>query len=389
MHSGRIVFAQLMDFLPRQEFHACVQRHRGHWHMKRFSCLDQFLCMAFAQLAGRTSLRDIEACLRAMGPKLYHAGFRARVARATLASANERRDARIWADFARCVIAHARRLYADEDFGVELNHAAYVLDATLIRLCLSLFPWARYRKRVGAIKMHALMDLKGSIPCVIRVTHGKGSDVAMLDTLLIEPGAFYVMDRGYVDFRRLYRLTESAAFFVVRAKSNFKYARRSYRRVDKSFGLRSDQDVVLRDPNTAPKYPAPLRRITYTDVETRQRFVFLTNHFELAPLTIADLYHARWRVEIFFKWIKQNLRIKAFFGTSHNAVTTQLWIAITVYVLIAIVKKELNIDRKLSEILQILSISLFHQTSLHTMLATTIPPNPKNQRHNQLQLFDF
>ena len=389
MRQGRIVFAQLMDFLPRSEFNACVRRYRGNWRVRRFSCFDQFLCMAFAQLTGRESLRDIEACLRAMEPKLYHAGFRGRVARNTLAKANETREARIYADFAHRVICHAQRLYANESFGVELDHAAYVLDSTLIRVCLSLFPWARYRKRVGAIKMHALMDLRGPIPYVIRVTHGKVSDASMLDMLAVEPGAFYIMDRAYVDFGRLYRVNETGAFFVVRAKSNFKYARRAYRHVNKITGLRSDQTVVLKNPSTSRKYPAPLRRITYIDAQTGQRFVFLTNHFTLLPLIIADLYHARWQVEIFFKWIKQHLRIKAFLGTSFNAVTTQLWIAITVYVLVAIVKKELQIDRTLAEILQILSITLFEKVAMRQVLTQTSLQIPKPDFPNQLQLFDF
>ena len=389
MHSGRIVFAQLLDFLPRFEFNKCVRRYRGNRRVRKFSCFDQFLSMTFAQLTGRESLRDIETCLRAMQTKLYHAGFRGRVSRNTLAKANEKRDARIYADFAQVLIRTARRLYAGDDFGVELDNVAYVLDSTLIKLCLSLFPWAHYRKRKGAIKMHTLMDLRGSIPCVIRITHGKASDVSILDTLPIEPGAFYIMDRGYVDFGRLRRINENGAFFVIRAKSNFKYARRSYRHVDKSTGLRSDQTIVLKDPITAPKYPGTLRRVSYFDAETGKRFVFLTNHFGLPALTIADLYHYRWQVELFFKWIKQHLRIKSFFGTSLNAVTTQIWIAISVYVLVAIVKKELNIDRKLIEILQILSITLFEQADMYQVLTETSLQNTKLDSHNQLSLFDF
>jgi len=389
MHSGRIVFAQLLDFVPRFEFNKCVRRYQGNRRVRTFSCFDQFLSMTFAQLTGRESLRDIETCLRAMQTKLYHAGFRGRVSRNTLAKANEKRDARIYADFAQVLIRTARRLYAGDDFGVELDHVAYVLDSTLIQLCLSLFPWARYRKRKGAIKMHTLMDLRGSIPCVIRITHGKASDVSILDTLPVEPGAFYIMDRGYVDFGRLRRINESGAFFVVRAKSNFKYARRSYRHVDKSTGLRSDQTVVLKDPNTAPTYPGTLRRVSYVDAETGKRFVFLTNHFGLPALIIADLYHSRWQVELFFKWIKQHLRLKSFFGTSLNAVTTQIWIAISVYVLVAIVKKELNIDRKLIEILQILSITLFEHVDMYQVLTETSLQNTKLDSHNQLSLFDF
>ncbi len=389
MHSGRIIFAQLLDFLPMFEFNKCVRRYRGNRRARKFSCFDQFLSMTFAQLTGRESLRDVETCLRAMQTKLYHAGFRGRVSRNTLAKANEKRDARIYADFAQVLIRTARRLYAGDDFGVELDHVAYVLDSTLIQLCLSLFPWARYRKRKGAIKLHTLMDLRGSIPCVICITHGKASDVSILDTLPIEPGAFYIMDRGYVDFSRLRRINESGAFFVVRAKSNFKYTRCSYRHVDKSTGLRSDQTVGLKDPVTAPKYPGTLRHVSYVDAKTGKRFVFLTNHFGLPALTIADLYHYRWQVELFFKWIKQHLRIKSFFGTSLNAVTTQIWIAISVYVLVAIVKKELNIDRKLIEILQILSITLFEHVDMYQVLTETSLQNTKLDSHNQLSLFDF
>ena len=389
MHSGRIVFAQLLDFLPRHEFNKCVLRHRGNRRVRRFSCFDQFLAMAFAQLTGRESLRDIETCLRAMRPKLYHAGFRGLVSRSTLADANENRDACIYADFAQVLIRTARRLYANESFGVELDHAAYVLDSTLVHLCLSLFPWARYRKRTGAIKLHTLMDLRGSIPCVIRITHGLASDVSALDTLVVEPGAFYIMDRGYIDFGRLHRLTEGGGFFVVRAKSNFKYARRSYRCVDKSTGLRSDQTVVLKDPITAPRYADALRRVAYFDAEMGRRFVFLTNHFTLPAHTVAELYRCRWQIEVFFRWIKQNLRIKSFFGTSLNAVTTQVWIAISAYMLVAIVKKELQIDRKLGEILQILSITLFEKVDMYQVLAATPLQNENTRCCNQLGLFDF
>jgi len=389
MHSGRIVFAQLLDFLPRYEFGQCVRRYRGNHRVRRFSCFDQFLAMAFAQLTGRESLRDIETCLRAMRPKLYHAGFRGRVSRSTLANANETREVRIYADFAAVLIHRARRLYVDEPLGVELDHAAYVLDSTLIRLCLSLFPWARYRRRVGAIKLHAQIDLRGLIPCVIRVTHGRVSDASWLDSLVIEPGAFYLLDRGYVDFGRLCRLTHGAAFFVVRAKRNLAYTRRSYRHVDKTTGLTSDQIIGLADPITAPKYPYSLRRVRYVDAETGRPFVFLTNHFDLPAVVIADLYRCRWQVEVFFRWIKQHLRIKAFFGTSLNAVTTQLWIAISVYVLVAIVKKELRIERNLSQILQILSITLFEKVPMYQVLTETTLQNQTTRCPNQLGLFDF
>jgi len=388
MHSGRIVFAQLLDFLPRHEFNKCVRRNHGNRRVRRFSCFDQFLAMAFAQLTGRESLRDIETCLRAMQPKLYHAGFRGRVSRSTLADANENRDASIYADFAQVLIRTARHLYAGDDFGVELDQAAYVLDSTLVRLCLSLFPWARYRKHAGAIKLHTLMDLRGSIPCVIRITHGLASDASALDTLVVEPGAIYIMDRGYIDFGRLHRIAEGGGFFVVRAKSNFRYARRSYRHVDKATGLRSDQTVVLKDPITAPRYAGALRRVTYFDAKMERRFVFLTNHFTLPAHTITELYRCRWQIEVFFRWIKQNLRIKAFFGTSLNAVTTQVWVAISVYVLVAIVKKELKIDRKLGEMLQILSITLFEKVDMHQVLTAPTLQSQNTVCCNQLGLFD-
>ena len=389
MHMGRIVFSQLMDFLPKHEFNNCVQRYQGNRRVRKFSCLDQFLCMAFAQLTYRESLRNIETCLRAVQPKLYHAGICGKVSRSTLADANERRHWRIWADVAHVLIARARILYAQDDFGVELTQTAYVLDATIIDLCLSLFPWARFRRHKGAIKLHTLMDLRGAIPCVIHVTDAKTADMEILDQLLVEPGAFYIMDRGYVDFGRLYRFTLSMAFFVLRAKRNLKYTRRSYRTVQKITGLRSDQIISLRDPNTAPKYPSPLRRIRYYDLETNNNLVFLTNNFTLPALTIAQLYKCRWQVELFFKWIKQHLRIKSFYGTSPNSVKTQIWIAITVYVLVAIVKKELHLDRSLSEILQILSITLFEKVHITQALTTRLPQNEKGHSHNQLTLFDL
>ena len=389
MHTGRILFSQLMDFLPRYDFDRCVRRFRGNHRVRTFSCLDQFLTMVFAQLTGRESLRDIETCLSAMGTKLYHAGFRGKVSRSTLADANEKRDWRIYADFAHVLIGIARKLYAADDFGVELAHVAYALDSTTIDLCLSLFPWARFRKHKGAVKVHTLLDLRGSIPCFLRITDGKTSDVKVLDDVMPEPGAFYIMDRGYIDFGRLYRFTTSLAFFITRAKRNHHYARLSYRKVDKSTGLRSDQRIALKGPKTSQLYPVPLRRVSYFDAETSQRLVFLTNHFELPALTIAQLYKCRWRIELFFKWIKQHLRIKTFFGTSENAVKTQIWIAISVYVLVAIVKKELGLARSPSEILQILSIALFEQVSLSQLLTETSPQNENNGRHNQLTLFDF
>ena len=389
MHTGRIVFAQVLDFLPIRKLYQCVHRYRGQYRVRRFSCLDQFLCMAFAQLTYRESLRDIETCLRALQPKLYHAGIRAKISRSTLADANERRDWRIYADFAQVLIARARHLYAGDDFGVDLAHTAYVFDATTIDLCLTLFPWARFRQRKAAVKLHTLLDLRGSIPSFIHITEGKTHDVTALDELLVEPGAFYVMDRGYIDFGRLYAIAQSGAFFVVRAKRNLAYARRGSRPVDKTTGLRSDQTIVLTGPKTSQEYPAPLRRISYVDAETGKRFVFLTNNFTLPALTIAQLYKCRWQVELFFKWIKQYLRIKAFYGTSANAVKTQIWIAISIYVLVAILKKELTLDRSLGEILQILSVTLFEREEIYQVLTATDVQTETHALCNQLNLFDL
>jgi hypothetical protein len=388
MHTGRIVFAQVMDFLSIRKLYQCVHRYRGHYHVRRFSCLDQFLCMAFAQLTYRESLRDIEICLRAVQVKLYHAGIRGKISRSTLADANEQRDWRIYADFAQVLIAQARRLYAGDDFGVALAQTAYIFDSTTIDLCLTLFPWARFRRRKAAVKLHTLLDLRGNIPSFIHLTEGKTHDVTVLDELVMEPGAFYIMDRGYIDFGRLYALAQSGAFFVVRAKRNLAYARRGSRPVDKATGLRSDQTIVLTGPKTSQEYPAPLRRISYVDAETGKRFVFLTNNFTLPALTIAQLYQCRWQVELFFKWIKQYLRIKAFYGTSANAVKTQVWIAVTVYVLVAILKKELKLARSLGEILQILSVTLFEKDELYQVLTTIDVQNETLEPCNQLNLFD-
>jgi hypothetical protein len=362
MEAGRIVFAHLMDYLPTYEFNRCVQRYRGDHRLRSFSCKDQFLTMAFAQLTYRESLRDIETCLRAVRAKLYHAGFRSHVARNTLAQANENRDWRMYADLASVLIARARALYADEPLAVDLDNAVYAFDSTTIDLCLSLFPWAQFRRRKSAVKLHTLLDLRGNIPCFVHVSSGRVSDVKVLDLLPLEAGAFYVMDRGYIDFRRLYAFTEAAAFFVIRGKRGLDYERRERRPVDKSSGLRSDSTIVLTGPKTSRLYPQPLRRISYYAADIDKRFVFLTNNLTLPALTIALLYKCRWQVELFFKWIKQHLRIKAFYGTSPNAVKTQVWIAVCVCLLVAIVKKELRIERSLSEILQILSISLFEKT---------------------------
>ena len=389
MHAGKLVFAQLMEFFPRHEFDACVRRYAGNQRPRGFSCRDQFLCLAFAQLTFRESLRDIETCLRAMPEKLYHAGFRGRVSKSTLADANIAHDWRIYADFAQVLIARARLLYAQDEFGVTLEQTAYALDSTTIDLCLALFPWAKFRQHKGAVKLHTLLDLRGNIPCFIRVTHGKTHDVNVLDHLSLEPGAFYVMDRAYVDFKRLHRFSEQAAFFVTRSKKNMDYSRRSSRNVDKTTGLRSDQTIVLRGNKTSLLDPEPLRRVTFYDAESDRRFAFLTNNFTLPALTIAQLYRCRWQVELFFKWIKQNLRIKAFYGHTENAVKTQIWIAISIYVLVAIMKKELQIDRSLSDILQILSVTLFEKTEDFKPLflkSTAFPPSPS---HNQLTLFDL
>jgi len=389
MDPGKLVFAQLMEFLPRHDFNACVRRYGGDRRPRGFSCRDQFLCLAFAQLTFRESLRDIETCLRSFQPKLYHAGFRGHISRSTLADANRAHDWRIFADFAQVLIGRARKLYADEPIAVELEQTVYALDSTTVDLCLSLFPWARFRRRKGAVKLHTLIDLRGNIPTFVRITHGKTHDVTVLDHLPIEPGSFYVMDRGYVDFRRLHRLTIGSAFFVTRAKRGLDYTRRGRRRVDKATGLRSDQTIVLAGPKTSRLYPDPLRRISFHDAENDRRFVFLTNNHTLPALTIAKIYKCRWQVELFFKWIKQNLCIKSFYGTSENAVKTQVWIAISVYVLVAIVKKELGLKRSLSEILQILSLALFEKTPIFQALSEQKSQNPDPASPNQLSLFDL
>ena len=389
MLSGRMVFSQLMDFLPRQEFRDCVKRYDGDQRLREFSCRDQFLCLAFAQLTYRESLRDIETCLRSLGPKLYHAGFRSSISRSTLADANRVHDWRIYADFAQVLITRARQLYASEAFSLALEKTVYALDSTTIDLCLSLFPWAKFRRHKGAVKLHTLLDLRGNIPTFIHISPGKTHDVNVLDQLPIEAGAFYVMDRAYVDFERLHRFEVQKAFFVTRSKKNMDYSRRSSRIVDKTIGLRSDQTIVLRGNKTSLLYPEPLRRVTFYDAENDRRLVFITNNFNLPALTIAKLYKARWQVELFFKWIKQNLRIKTFFGHSPNAVKTQVWIAISTYVLVAIVKHELKIDRSLSEILQILSLSLFEKTELSTALSLEKTTNPETPNRNQLTLFDL
>lgn len=361
MNFGKTIFSQIMDFMPVYEFQKCVERYNGNYKVKSFSCLDQYLCLAFAQLTYRESLRDIEACLRAAHNKLYHLGIRGQVSRNTLANANQIRDWRIYADFARALIQTARRLYAEEDFGVQLKQTVYALDSTVIDLCLSLFPWAKFRKHKGAVKLHTLVDLRGNIPVTVIVTPGKVHDVNILDELPVEAGAIYIMDRGYLDFARLYKIQQSAAFFLTRAKSNFKFGRLYSMPIDKATGIQCDQIVQLEGFYTKIDYPERLRRIKYFDVKTNKRLVFLTNNFILSATTIAELYRCRWQVELFFKWLKQHLRIKAFYGTSENAVKTQIWIAISTYVLVAIVKKQLKLRQSLYTILQILSISLFEK----------------------------
>jgi hypothetical protein len=366
-----------------------VSRYRGDYQQKSFSCWDQYLAMAFAQLTYRESLRDIEACLRSMSGKLYHMGFRSRVARSTLAEANESRDWRIYADFAQVLIGIARPLYARDPIGVDLDQSLYALDSTTIDLCLSLFPWARFRKHKAAVKMHTLLDLHGNIPTFISITDGKVHDVNILDEFLPEAGAFYVMDRGYVDFERLFEFTLSSAFFVVRTKSNVLLQRRYSHAVDKTTGVRSDHTVILTAMDSATAYPDALRRVTYLDVETKKRFKFLTNNFTLPALTIAQIYKCRWQVELFFKWIKQHLRIKAFFGTSENAVKTQIWIAVSVYVLVAIVRKRLGLEASLYQILQILSVTLFEKTPVLRALQASDFEDDLDDSGNQLILFDF
>lgn len=389
MHTGRTLFSQLLDFLPKHTFDQCVRRYRGNHRIRTFSCFDQYLCMVFAQITSRDSLRDIETGLRSLQMKLYHSGIRGTVSRNTLAKANELRDWRIYSDFAQTLIARARTLYACEDFGIQLDREVYALDSTTIDLCLTLFPWATFRQSKAAVKVHTQMDLRGSIPSFIRISEGKRHDVHFLDELILEPGALYVMDRGYLDFARLFRFQQHLCSFVTRAKSNFRYARlRSYP-IDKSAGLRSDQMIRLCGHYACQDYPAALRRIGYVDPETTKRLVFLTNNFTLPALTVARVYKGRWQIELFFKWIKQYLRIKTFFGTSPNAVKTQIWIAISVYVLVALVKKELGLSRSLGEILQILSLTLFEQVPMGQVL-TIMPKQEHNvDDHNQLPLFNL
>ena len=389
MNLGRTVFSQIMEHLPECEFQKCVTRYRGDSHLRGFSCLDQYLALSFAQLTYRESLRDIEACLRSVASKLYPMGLRGKVSRTTLADANESHDWRIFADFAQVLIGIARSLYAGDPIGVDLDASLYALDSTTIDLCLSLFPWAKFRKHKAAVKMHTLLDLHGSIPTFISITDGKAHDVNILDEILPEAGVFHVMDRGYVDFGRLYIFTLSAAFFVVRTKSNVLLQRRYSHPVDKTTGVRSDHTVILTAIDSAKAYPEQLRRISYLDVTTRKRFKFLTNNFTLPALTIALIYKLRWQVELFFKWIKQHLRIKVFYGTSENAVKPQIWIAVSIYVLVAIIRKRLGLKASLYQILQILSVTLFEKTPI---LQALQPPDSQDDLPafaNQLNLFEL
>lgn len=388
MEQSRTIFAQITDFIPQPVFRDCVERYRGNHKVQSFSCWDQFLCMAFAQLTFRESLRDIEACLRVNKHKLYHMGIRGKVSRNTLANANKTRDWRIYADFAQALIKEARALYVDDGFAVELDNAAYALDASTIDLCMSLFPWAKFRRAKSAVKLHTLLDLRGNIPTLVFITDGKVHDVNILDQLPVEPGAFYIMDRGYLDFARLFAMHQAMAFFIIRAKKNLNGRRLYSAPVDKPTGVQCDQAVMLNGFYASKDYPEKLRRIRYFDADNDKRFVFLTNNFELPAKTVADLYRCRWQVELFFKWIKQHLRIKKFYGTTENAVKTQIWNAISVYVLVAILKKRLGLKPSLYTILQILSVSLFEKTPILQALSSVEYGIGEGDSCKQLELFD-
>lgn len=389
MNTGKTIFSQVMEFLPLYEFRKCVARYHGDYKVLSFSCMDQFLCMAFAQLTYRESLRDIESCLRFMQAKLYHMGIRGLVSRNTLANANNQRDWHIYADFAQVLIHQARGLYLEDSFGVDLQDTVYALDSTTIDLCLSLFPWARFRKSKGAIKLHTLLDLRGPIPSFINITDGKVADVNVLDILIFEVGSFYIMDRGYLDFARLYAIHQAHATFVTRIKSNTQYRRLYSRPVDKTTGLRCDQTILLTGVQSVKDYPEQLRLIKFFDSETKKYFTFLTNNFDIDAITVAQLYKCRWKIELFFRWIKQHLRIKAFFGTSQNAVKTQVWIAISVYVLVAIIKKRLDLKPSLYTILQILSVTIFDKTPILQALTETKINDQNTENDKQLTMFNL
>lgn len=389
MYTGKMIFTQVMDFMPLKTFHRCVERYHGNFSIKSFTCLDQFRTMCFAQLTYRDSLRDIEACLRAQSNKLYHMGIRGNIAKSTLADANEVRDWRIYADFAQHLIGIARKLYQAEPMAVELDQTVYALDATTIDLCLSVFPWAHFRQTKAAVKMHTLLDLRGNIPTFIHISDGKLHDVNVLDMLPVEPGSIYVMDRGYVDFARLYSITQRLAFFVTRAKANLQCDRIYSHPVDKATGLICDQTVKLSVVVTAQKYPEKIRRVKFRDPDTGKLLVFLTNNFDLPAATIATLYKQRWQVELFFKWIKQNLRIKSFYGTTENAVKTQIWIAVSTYLIVAIIKKRLKIESSLYTILQVTSVSVFERTDINQLLTFCDYKTSLNKEYNQLDLFKY
>lgn len=388
MNTGKLVFSQVIDHAPMHTFRNCVQKHKGNFKIKNFTCLDQYLCMAFAQITFRESLRDIEACLRSQKNKLYHMGIRGPISRNTLANANKTRDWRIYADFAQSLISIARQLYSSEDFGVELKQTAYALDSSTIDLCLSVFPWASFRQTKAAIKLHTLLDLRGNIPSFLYISDGKLHDVNILDILIPEPGSFYIMDRGYLDFSRLYTMGQQQAFYIIRAKSNLKFRRIYSHHVDKAKGLKCDQTIALTGFYTSKDYPEKLRRIKYYDADTNKTFVFLTNNFTLPATTVTHLYRSRWQIELFFKWIKQNLRIKAFYGTTANAVKTQIWIAISVYVLAAIIKKRLKLEASLYTILQILSVTVFERTPLYQLLTKNYHEKQNSEDDKQLKLFN-
>jgi len=388
MYTGRLIFSQIMDHLPKHTFRQCVNRYHGNRKIKKFTCLDQFLCMAFAQLTYRESLRDIEVCLRAQQSKLYHMGIRGGISRNTLANANRTRNWRIYADLAQSLITTARELYANEDLCIEFDNTAYALDASTIDLCLSVFPWASFRQAKAAVKLHTLLDLRGSIPTFIHISDGKLHDVNILDILIPEPGAFYVMDRGYLDFRRLYTINAAGAFFLIRAKSNTQFKRRYSHKTDKAPGVGCDQTIVLTGATSSKDYPQGLRRIKYHDPMSGKTFNFLTNNFSLSAQSIADLYRQRWQVELFFKWIKQHLRIKSFYGTTENAVKTQIWIGVTVYILIAIIRKRLCLKENLYTILQVLSVTVFEKIPLIQAVTGAGYKCHKPERSNQLKLFE-
>lgn len=389
MNTGKTVFSQIMDYLPLHEFRKCVKRYHGHYKVQSFSCLDQYLCMAFAQLTYRESLRDIEACLRSMQNKLYHMGIRGQVSRSTIADANERRDWRIYADFAQVLIAQARRLYARDEFGLELEETVYALDSTTIDLCLSLFPWARFQRRKAAIKLHTVLDLRGSIPISIKITDAKVYDLCILDELIPEPGSYYIMDRGFLDFARLYTLNVFKAYFVIRARSNLQFRRIYSHPIDQATGLRSDQTIALTGINSSRYYPENLRRVRIFDAVRQKHLTFLSNNFILPPAIIAELYRCRWQIELFFRWIKQHLRIKSFYGTSENAVKTQIWIAISVYVLVAIIKKRFNLELSLYTFLQILSVTAFEKISILQVLRAFSDTEYPSDSSKQLELFNL